>query len=120
MYLTCPVCGGKLKKNESTYTCPLRHSFDIAKQARAQLPATAPVPKAVSACKSYVPKASDLRDLPHIGPVQNEKTEADPPLQSRKGPRCNSARALPDRALRQHIPQAPGKFVRGQATARTA
>lgn len=37
MYLTCPVCGGKLKRNESTYTCPLRHSFDIAKQGYVNL-----------------------------------------------------------------------------------
>lgn len=35
--LLCPVCGAVLQKNEKSYVCPARHSFDLAKSGYVNL-----------------------------------------------------------------------------------
>ena len=37
MELICPICGEFLQKCEHSYTCPNRHSFDIARQGYVNL-----------------------------------------------------------------------------------
>ena len=37
MELICPICGEFLQKTEHSYTCPNRHSFDIARQGYVNL-----------------------------------------------------------------------------------
>ena len=37
MTLICPLCGEKLRREENRYTCPNRHSFDIARQGYVNL-----------------------------------------------------------------------------------
>ncbi len=37
IYLICPVCGERLRREESAYICPRRHSFDIAKSGYVNL-----------------------------------------------------------------------------------
>ena len=37
MTLICPLCGEKLHREENRYTCPNRHSFDIARQGYVNL-----------------------------------------------------------------------------------
>ena len=37
MELLCPICGETLTKQEKSYVCPNRHSFDIARQGHVNL-----------------------------------------------------------------------------------
>ena len=37
MELICPLCGETLEKNEKSFRCPNRHSFDIARQGYVHL-----------------------------------------------------------------------------------
>lgn len=36
-HLICPVCGGTLQKNDRSYVCPKRHSFDISSKGYVNL-----------------------------------------------------------------------------------
>ena len=37
MELLCPICGETLTKQDKSYVCPGRHSFDIARQGHVNL-----------------------------------------------------------------------------------
>ena len=37
MELICPVCGEKLNRQDRSYVCPSRHSFDMARQGYVNL-----------------------------------------------------------------------------------